>query len=436
MTGPEPKDSPALAELTELLRTGVAEPAKPELERGLLALRARRAKRMQARSPAGRRWLRPLAASLLVCLGLGVGLLRVYRGTSSAPAQPVAVAKIEGGRLIEGGYLAESGHAGIALSFNEGSEFRLTPGSRGRLRTVNSQGARFALEHGTASFQITKSHDHTWSVEAGPFVVNVKGTEFSVSWDPQSEQFALKLRRGRVVVSGPVLGEDLALHAGQNLTVNLPAAETVITEARLEPESDVARALPPAFASAAAAPPVAAVSGRPALPSASASTVSPSTATAVERRWNEALARGHWDRILADVERDGVDATLQTASSEELVALADAARYRRRADLARSALLAQRRRFPGSARALDAAFLLGRVEESRAGSGSVAIGWYDQYLSSAPRGTYAAEALGRKMILSNELRGPAVARPIADEYLRRFPGGSYAGAARALQRSP
>jgi hypothetical protein len=71
--------------------------------------------------------------------------------------------------------------------------------------------------------------------------------------------------------------------------------------------------------------------------------------------------------------------TLQTASSDDLFALADAARYRRRADLARSALLAQRRRFPSSPRSLDAIFLLGRVEELRAGGRAPAIEWYDEY---------------------------------------------------------
>jgi hypothetical protein len=40
------------------------------------------------------------------------------------------------------------------------------------------------------------------------------------------------------------------------------------------------------------------------------------------------------------------------------------------------------------------------------------------------------------MILSNDLGGPGKARPIADEYLRRFPGGSYAGSARALGHLP
>ncbi len=105
-------------------------------------------------------------------------------------------------------------------------------------------------------------------------------------------------------------------------------------------------------------------------------------------------------------------------------------------DLARAALLAQRRRFPGSPRALDALFLLGRVEELSPDGAARAIAFYDDYLARAPRGGYAAEALGRKMILTNDLGGPSKARPIADEYLRRFPGGSYAGSARALGHVP
>jgi hypothetical protein len=155
------------------------------------------------------------------------------------------------------------------------------------------------------------------------------------------------------------------------------------------------------------------------------------------RRWAADLASGHWDRILADVDRDGVDATLETAASEDLFALADAARYRRRADLARAALLAHRRRFPYAPRSLDVIFLLGRAEELRErGTEAQAIAWYDEYLAAAPRGAFAAEALGRKMILTNEMGGPAKARPIAREYLLRFPSGSYAGSARALERVP
>jgi TolA-binding protein len=347
------------------------------------------------------------------------------------------VQSIEGGRLIEGGYLSASGHSGIKLSFNEGTTFVLAPGTRGRLRAVTDDGARLAIERGTASFTITRNHEHQWAVEAGPFLVTVKGTDFSLSWDPQGERFELKLRRGRVVVSGPVLGEDLALKAGQNLAVDLQRAETVITEARpADAEDDEPSTVTPATSSPPE--PRAASDEAADLGTASASGV-PAEADAgrpSERRWSAALANGKWDRILSDVERDGIEATLQTASSGDLFALADAARYRRRPDLARAALLSVRQRFPRSPRSLDALFLLGRVEELGGAGASASMKWYDEYLSRVPSGTYAAEALGRKMVLSREAGGAAAARPLADEYLRRFPNGSYAGAARELQLGP
>jgi TolA-binding protein len=258
-----------------------------------------------------------------------------------------------------------------------------------------------------------------------------------VFWDPASERFELELRHGRVAVRGPVLGEDLVLRSGQRLSVSLPKAETVITEVRADRAVDAApgASAPPApldSVSAAATP-----SAAPRSPNeVPAQGSPPALAAANERRWKEALAKGQWDRILADAERDGVGAILETAPSADLFALADAARYRRRTDLARSALFAQRRRFPDSPRSLDAIFLLGRVEEARANASAQAIKWYEAYLAAAPAGTYAAEALGRKMILANEVQGAASARQIADEYLRRFPQGSHAAAARAFQRVP
>ncbi|HEX7597625.1 MAG TPA: hypothetical protein VF518_05385, partial [Polyangia bacterium] len=120
----------------------------------------------------------------------------------------------------------------------------------------------------------------------------------------------------------------------------------------------------------------------------------------------------------------------------DLLLLADAARYRRRMGLARDALGAERRRFPGSTRALDATFLLGRVEESSDLGAAKALRWYADYLAQAPGGTFASEALGRKLILTRKLEGRAQARPVAEEYLRSFPNGSYAGTARALLRAP
>jgi hypothetical protein len=415
----DPQDSPALEALTVLGRDAPKPHTNAELKRGLRTLRAR-----VATGYARRRTL--LRGSLFAATAVASALaafwvVRVRPPGAPAPQPALAVSQIEGGAIFEGGYLRQSGDAGIKLSFNEGSTFELAPGTRGRLRAVSHDDVHLAVEHGTAALHITPSRGRRWLVEAGPFSVTVKGTVFTVSWDPSRELFELSLRDGVVAVSGPTVGDALALRAGQRLSVSLPRARTIITE---EPPEGT----PGDISAVAAGPPQPVVVPAPRPVAAKK--------TAGGRRWAVELANGRWDNILADVDRDGVDAVLENASSENLFVLADAARYRRRTDLARAALLAQRRRFPRSPRAEDASFFLGRVEELRSGESTQAIAWYDEYLTLAPAGAYAAEALGRKMILINETRGPEAARPIAEMYLLRFPTGSYAGSARALQRVP
>ena len=430
----DPIDAPGLVALTALGRDAAKPHATAELEQGLHAVHARLAAGAAQRR-VRHRWV--LLGATAVCVVVALKVASVARQSAMVLEPPVVVSRIEGGSLLEGGYLSQSGAAGVKVLFSEGSTFALRPGTRGRLRSVAADGAHLSVEHGTASVEITQSREHRWSVEAGPFLVTVRGTAFTVSWDPSSERFELQLRHGRVVVDGPVVNGGIPLRAGQRLVVNLPRAETVITDEQPgESASAPADAAPSAVTPSAARPAGAnGIGGRPATTAAPAS--SSLARVARPRRWAADMASGHWDRILADVDRDGVDATLENAASEDLFALADAARYRRRADLARAALLAQRRRFPHASRSLDAIFLLGRAEEMREhGTEAQAIAWYDEYLARAPTGAFVAEALGRKMILTNEVAGPTQARPIAREYLLRFPAGSYAGSARALQNVP
>lgn len=433
MTAPpnEPPDTPALAALVELHRSAANPRSAPELDRGLAALRARVATDRSRRPTLVPGLILGVATMLAVLAGP-----RLWR-LLHPPAAVVAVQRIDGGALLDGGYLAQSGRGGVEVTFSEGTRFKLSPGTRGRLRELRRDGAALSIENGAASFQVTPDPSRRWSVEAGPFLVTVKGTVFDVTWDPATERFDLTLRRGRVEVSGPVVGGGISLRAGQHLAVRLPLAETVITETANErtaaPEEKPAR---PAVSPTGPGP------GRPAAAKRPGGRVTPEAAAPVviaakqdDRGWQAWLAAGQWDRILADADRAGVNATLEKASSEDLLALADVARYRHRADLARAALLAERRRFPSSPRALDAIFLLGRVAE--AGDGTArAVTLYDEYLARAPFGPYAGEALGRKMILSNDQGDPTQARATARQYLLRFPSGSYAAAARALTREP
>lgn len=423
-----PNEAPALAAFADVLRNASAPPAPAELDQGLRSVMARLAGDRARRW----RWLRWSLAGVgaAICIVAAQPLISKALHPSAGTPRPMPSYRIEGGLVLEGGYLRAASASGMKLVFDEGSQLALAPEARARLRSLDQAGARVAIEQGSARFQVVPGAGRRWWVEAGPFLVTVTGTVFTVAWDPADERLELRLHHGRVVVSGPMSGGDIALRAGQRLVVNLPKAETSILEdvaddepsepglAPREEERPAPRPLPREKATTSAAAPAAANGPKH------------------ERRWVAALAGGRWDRILEDVERAGIEATLAEASSEDLLALADAARYRRRLELARAALLAERRRFPGSPRSLDALFLLGRVEESGERGAARAIGWYDEYLARAPMGPYAAEALGRKMTLTHELEGPARAQPLAQEYLRRFPGGSYAGAAQALRRVP
>jgi hypothetical protein len=65
-----------------------------------------------------------------------------------------------------------------------------------------------------------------------------------------------------------------------------------------------------------------------------------------------------------------------------------------------------------------------------------ALEWYGRYLAGAPDGPYRDEAMGRQMTATHRLRGSAAARPLAEQYLARYPNGAYAKPARTLVQAP
>jgi hypothetical protein len=170
-----------------------------------------------------------------------------------------------------------------------------------------------------------------------------------------------------------------------------------------------------------------------------ASAVSPALPPPTSKRlsWTDSVATGDYSAVLLDAERRGVSAVLTEGSLTELVALADAARLSGRNELAKRALLAQRARFPRAGAAKDAAFFLGRIADDHELSPASAMPWYEMpwyetYLSEAPRGHFAAEAFGRKMVALSKQSGRAAAREAAAEYLKRFPSGPHVSVAREL----
>jgi hypothetical protein len=400
-------------------------------ERGHLSTRQRAlgAQALIARARRGRHGIRlsagSWAAAALVFGVLAFGAVSVVRARFTNGALTYA---IDGGHVAKGGVIEGDSTSPPTVHFSDGTEVLLTSESKAALRSVDGHGARVSLVEGSAHVDVVHKPGASWLFDAGPFLVAVTGTAFTLQWTPLDQVLDLKMDRGTVEVSGPLSDGAISLRSGQHLVVRVPQRETVIRDGEDTPESkrpDLGGQPPPAESG-----PSTANQGSREPGNVSSSPSRPNQGTG-DRGWASAVAKGDYETVVLQAERRGLGASLSEASSAELAALADAARYGRHDDVARRALLAQRRRFPGSSAARDASFLLGRLEETRRDV-SGAVEWYDRYLNDSPLGTYVSEALGRKMTLIQQIYGDERARPVAEEYLNRFSQGTYAARARGL----
>jgi TolA-binding protein len=267
-------------------------------------------------------------------------------------------------------------------------------------------------------------------------VVMVKGTAFHVGFDAEKGRLALQMREGVVEVRGPSSDRRLTLRAGESLELfaKAPAAEHQTDDsspgklAMLEQPSPSTGMPAPGAVDSQPMPTPGHLSHR-ARSKAGESPVDN------QHAWANLIARGEFAAVVKDAEDRGLDVALARVSAAELTSLADAARYTRRYDLARQALLRVRDRFPGSNRSSDAAFFLGRLAESGASSSpKTALTWYETYLRESAQGPYAGEALGRQIALFSQSDRPR-ARAASRQYLERFPRGSHADLARSLLQS-
>ena len=401
---------PRAVEMAQIARKTLGQMSPKLRARGIDALH-----RLVVRRQSIRRRVAFVTVAAAAGIAIAFGPRVVSRFNQEAVPPPLALT-VEGGAVDASGVIrSRAATEPPALHFGDGTVISLDPGTTGRVATIDARGARVAIDHGRARVDVVPKPQARWQIDAGPFVISVHGTVFSAEWDAKSERLEVNLERGSVSVTGPVTNGPIAMRAGQSLIVKLRRSEVVLRDTDdQEPEAEAPTLAPPPVRTRAVA------AARPSRP------------TRQGRSWGAALSAGDFDSILEEAERD-IGHTLATRGAEDLAALSDAARYRRHDDVARRALLAQRRRFPASPRAADAAFQLGRLDEKNGRGPAPALAWYERYLDEAPSGTYAAEALGRKMIAVEELHGAGAARSVAEQYLRRFPRGSYAGAARALR---
>lgn len=316
---------------------------------------------------------------------------------------------VNGAKGETGVLLTGSRNTSLAVDFSDGSQLEVKQDARARVLEVKPAGAYLMLERGELEVHVVhRAADTSWRVDAGPFAVKVVGTRFEISWDPMHERFLLELREGAVQLSGPKLASGCTVRSGERVQISLgegTGSGTCVVAAQAVP---------------------------PSLP---ASSVAPTSASAAPERempqpsklesWRSLAARGERKSAWLLVESEGFDQVQTRSNAADLLLLANLARYSRAADRAAAALGALRERYPSSAEAADAAFLLGLVAADQQNSPSAAIHWFDTYLAQRPNGALAREAWGRVLDCQVRTGARADAQRTAQIYLERYPDGPF-----------
>lgn len=314
-----------------------------------------------------------------------------------------------------------AGSNAVPLRFSEGTQVTLEPGARARVTDTNAHGATMLVERGHAHAKVVHVGQTTsWLLHAGPFDVNVVGTEFDVSWDPTHEVFDLRVSEGKVIVRGPLLHDGRAVSASESLRVDVhhqssetrTDSATNATPVKGTPDVQVPTT-EDGQTKAENAPPLPVVSSEKPL---------------TIPLWQKLAAAGKHKEALDAAEQAGFDHILDTASIPVLLELADEARYAGSVTRAREALI--RARVMGAKG--RTAFMLGKLAADHDHAPAVALSWFLRYLDESPSGGLAEQALGRVVELHHHLGHRDDAAKAAQSYLQRYPGGAYETLARRV----
>jgi FecR protein len=427
----DPNSERRVDDFVALAERELGQVSQGQLDRGWqrieepLLVRSSAGRRVPQRSIRVRAWLAGFATASAVA---GLALLALL--ALPARTEPALSYAIEGTVASQGNAIASPLGGASRLRFSDESRIDLGPATNVTVETLDARGAQIGLVDGALDVYVKPRPNASWRFVAGPFRVNVKGTAFHLAFSADRGQLTLQMKSGLVEVLAPP-NRTIAVGNGESLELFAEPAQ-----------AGAPQAVPPAVAPPAVpvhVEPTPAIVGRTAP---AASRFSGSTESARHRMampssepapvaWSKLLSKGDFASVITDAERRGIGNAIAQASAADLSALADAARYTKRYDLARQVLLGMRSRFVGAEQARDASFFLGRLAEAVPDRSGTALGWYETYLREVPGGLYASEALGREMALLAP-NAPERTRKVAGHYLARFPHGPQSELARSL----
>ncbi|MGK3985985.1 FecR domain-containing protein [Sorangium sp. So ce136] len=384
---------------------------------------------------------RPLAVRLGALAAAALLVVAIAAGVVTRP-RPLQFTLGAGEPGAVGAWIAAPSTAELPIHFSDGSWLLLAPGGRARVAAVDAEGAEIALERGALDLSIVHRDQTRWNVRVGPFQVHVVGTRFEARWDPATEQLVVALREGAITVSGPIVGVERAVRAGERLTISTAMGTLQVGALDEAPAPAPVATIPGAPAPSAPpvegtpsapspGPPARVEEAAPPPPRARASAeVAAALAPPAAPDWRALALEARYKDAVAAAELEGFDAICATASAGDLRVLGDVSRLGGSPARAEQAFTSLRARFPGSPEAAIVAFTLGRIAQDQSKDYAAAAGWFTRYLSERPGGENVAEAAGRLVEVTDRMGDEAGARRAAERYLAAHPSGPHAAYAR------
>ncbi len=320
-------------------------------------------------------------------------------------------ARFNGHEVRENAVLLAPTAAAKPLEFSDGSKVVFAPSSQAKLSLLGPKRAALRLNRGRFTASIVHHPGMTWGVDAGPYTVEVVGTKFSVDWQGGSD-LRVEVSEGTVRVTGGDLDRAEVLRAGQKLerTTRSAANDATETKAATTEQRPGERTAPAAtLERVASAPP---------------SARDPSLASLA--------SAGKYRQALELAEKQGFERVIGELAENDLLLLANSARYAGSPARARQALLKLRDRFPGRPAADLAALYLARIAEQAEHRPQEAVRWLRTFLSESPTGDLAQSARASLLSILSAQGDTAGARAVAEDYLRYHPEGPLAEQARSL----
>ena len=179
--------------------------------------------RLDRRGPSLRR-LWPALAVFAVSILCTAGYLIARR--------PLGYRMVDCALAADGAFATTAMHAG-SIAFDDGSRMSVEKDARFRLGMLPfGHGSDIRLEEGDAHLTVAHRPGAHWSVQAGPFRIDVTGTRFGVRWSRQLGRFQVTMLEGDVLVAGGAIPPATHLRAGQTLSADLMASSFTIADAQ------------------------------------------------------------------------------------------------------------------------------------------------------------------------------------------------------------